>query len=82
MLALYIQRELTARLNKEGLSAALAFEQLEPSRLSRYSGRAGRSKASDAYVLPRASPEQTAILRRLGTNYELAGPTALFVHDP
>jgi len=66
MLALYIQREVTARLKKDGLSAAFAFEQLEPCRLSRYTGRTGRSKASDAYVLPHASPEETAILRRLG----------------
>jgi hypothetical protein len=62
MLALYIQREITARLKKDGISAALAFEQLEPCRLSLYGGRNTRG---DAYVLPQSSPEEVAILRRL-----------------
>jgi hypothetical protein len=63
MLALYIQREITARLHKDGISAALAFEQLEPCRLSLYGGSNTRG---DAYVLPRSSAEEVAILRRLG----------------
>jgi hypothetical protein len=63
MLALYVQRELTLKLGKEGISAALALEELEPCRLSLYGGRNARD---DAYVLPQTSPEQTVILRRLG----------------
>jgi hypothetical protein len=63
MLALYVERELTAKLRKEGMSAALALEHLEPCRLSLYGGRTSRG---DAYVLPQPSREQTAILRRLG----------------
>ena len=35
MLGLYVQRELTRRLNKEGVSAELCLEQFEPCRLSR-----------------------------------------------
>jgi transposase len=63
MLALYVQRELTVKLKKQGISAALALEELEPCRLSLYGGRNARG---DAYVLPQPSAEQTAILRRLG----------------
>lgn len=63
MLALYVQREVTARLRKHGTSAALAFEQLEPCRLSLYSQRGA---GGDAYVLPQPSPEETSILRELG----------------
>jgi hypothetical protein len=63
MLALYVQRELTLKLGKAGISAALALEELEPCRLSLYGGRNARD---DAYVLPQTSPEQTVILRRLG----------------
>jgi transposase len=63
MLALYIQREVTLKLRKEGISAALAFEQLEPCRLSLYGGRGA---GGHAYVLPLPSPEETTILRQLG----------------
>jgi hypothetical protein len=63
MLALYVQRELTLKLKKEGISAALALEELESCRLSLHAGRNARG---EAYVLPHPSPEQTAILRRLG----------------
>jgi len=52
------------KLKKQGISAALALEELEPCRLSLYGGRAARG--GDAYVLPQPSAEQTAILRRLG----------------
>jgi transposase len=63
MMALTVQRELTMRLKKEGLSAALALEELEPCRLSLYGGRNARN---DAYVLPQAREQETRILRRLG----------------
>jgi transposase len=63
MLALYVQRELTLKLKKEGISAGLALEELEPCRLSLHGGSNARG---DAYVLPHPSREQTAILRRLG----------------
>jgi hypothetical protein len=63
MLALYVQRELTAKLKKEGISAGLAFEHLEPCRLSLY---AGRDAGGDAYVLPQVDRQEMGILRRLG----------------
>jgi hypothetical protein len=63
MLALYVQRELTVKLKKEGISAALALEELEPCRLGLYRGR---NAGGDAYVVPHPTREQTAILRRLG----------------
>ena len=63
MLALYVQRELTIRLKKEGISAELALEQLEPCRLSLYGGRNARN---DAHVLPQPCAQETRILRRLG----------------
>ena len=63
MLALTVQRELTMRLEKEGLSAELALEELEPCRLSLHGGRNARH---DAYVLPQPREQQTRILRRLG----------------
>jgi transposase len=64
MLALHVQRELTARLKKkEGISAEQALEQLEPCRLSLY---AGKGVNGDAYVLPEIGREQLALLRRLG----------------
>jgi hypothetical protein len=63
MLALYVQRELTARLQKEGVSAERALEQLEPCRLSLYPGKGHRG---DAYVLPEVAREQLGILRQLG----------------
>jgi hypothetical protein len=63
MLALHVQRELTARLKKEGVSAEHALEQLEPCRLSLY---AAKGVNGDAYVLPEIGREQLALLRRLG----------------
>jgi transposase len=63
MLALYVQRELTAKLRKEGISAEQALEQLEPCRLSVYSAK---GVGGDAYVLPHVAREQLAVLRRLG----------------
>jgi hypothetical protein len=63
MLALAVQRELTAKLKKEGISAEQALEQLEPCRLSLYPGKGHRG---DAYVLPEVAREQLGILRRLG----------------
>jgi len=39
MLALYVQRELTLKLEKKGISTTAALEQLEPCRLSLYGGR-------------------------------------------
>ena len=63
MLALTVQRELTARLQKQGVSAEQALEQLEPCRLSLYPGKGHRG---DAYVLPEVAREQLGILRRLG----------------
>ena len=63
MLALTVQRELTARLQKEGVSAEQALEQLEPCRLSLYPGKGHRG---DAYVLPEVGREPVGILRRLG----------------
>jgi hypothetical protein len=62
MLALYVQREMTTRLEKDGISAALGFEQLEPCRLSLYGGR---NTKGDAYVLPQPSAEEMAVLRGL-----------------
>ena len=63
MLALAVQRELTVRLAKEGISAEQALEQFEPNRLSLHSGRKG---GSDAYVLPHIGAGELALLRRLG----------------
>jgi len=63
MLALYVQRELTAKLKQEGISAEQALEQLEPCRLSLYNGK---GVCGDAYVLPQISREDLAVLRRLG----------------
>jgi transposase len=63
MLALYLQRELTAKLHKEGISAEQALEQLEPCRLSVYRGQ---GVGGDAYVLPQVDRDQLAVLRRLG----------------
>ena len=63
MLALYVQRELTAKLGKEGISAELALEQLEPYRLSLYRAKGA---SGDAYVLAHVDREQMALLRRLG----------------
>ena len=62
MLALYVQRELTAKLHKEGISAQQALEQLEPCRLSVHSGK---GVGGDAYVLPQVDREQMVLLRRL-----------------
>jgi transposase len=62
MLALYVQRELTARLQKERLSAEQALEQLEPCRLSLYNAKGVNG---DAYVLPQVDAEQMTVLRRL-----------------
>jgi hypothetical protein len=62
MLALYVQRELTAQLQKDGISAEQAIEQLEPCRLSVYRAK---GVTGDAYVLPQIAPEEIAILRRL-----------------
>ena len=63
MLALAVQRELTVRLQKEGVSAEGALEQFEPTRLNLYGGRNARS---DAYVLPHVEAGEMALLRRLG----------------
>ena len=63
MLGLYVQRELTRRLKKEGVSAELCLEQFEPCRLSLYPGK---GIAGDAYVLPHIGREEMALLRRLG----------------
>ena len=63
MLALTVQRELTTKLQKEGVSAEQALEQLEPCRLSLYPGKGHRG---DAYVLPKVGREELGILRRLG----------------
>jgi hypothetical protein len=63
MLGLYVQRELTRRLNKQGVSAELCLEQFEPCRLSLYPGK---GIAGDAYVLPHIGREEMALLRRLG----------------
>ena len=63
MLALAVQRELTARLKKEGISAEQALEELEPCRLSLYPAKGHRG---DAYVLPEVARDQLGILRRLG----------------
>ena len=63
MLALYVQRELTAKLQKEGISAEQALEQLEPCRLSLYPAKGA---GGDAYVLPQIGREEMAVLRRLG----------------
>ena len=63
MLALYVQRELTAKLKKEGLSAEQALEQLEPCRLSLYTAKGA---GGDAYVLPQIGRQEIAVLRRLG----------------
>jgi hypothetical protein len=62
MLALYVQRELTLRLEKDGISAEAALEELEPCRLSVFRGK---GLGGDAYVLPQIAPEQMALLRRL-----------------
>ena len=62
MLARYVQRELTARLQKESLSAEQALEELEPCRLSLYGTKGANG---DAYVLPQVTAEQMAVLRRL-----------------
>lgn len=61
MLALYVQRELTARL-KKGSSAELCFEQLQPCQLSLY---AEKGVSGDAYVLPKVDRETMGLLRRL-----------------
>jgi transposase len=63
MLALAVERELTLRLQQEGISAERALRQLEPNRLSLYGAR---QAGSDAYVLPHIGAEDLALLRRLG----------------
>jgi hypothetical protein len=63
MLALTVQRELTTKLQKDGVSAEQALEELEPCRLSLYPGKGHRG---DAYVLPKVGREELGILRRLG----------------
>ena len=63
MLALYVQRELTAKLKKEGISAEQALEQLGPCRLSLYTAKGA---GGDAYVLPQIGRQEIAVLRRLG----------------
>ncbi|MFC1642729.1 transposase [Myxococcota bacterium] len=62
MLALYVQRELTAKLKKESISAERALEQLETCRLSLY---ITKGASGDAYVLPEVDREDMAVLRRL-----------------
>lgn len=63
MLALLVQRRIGQQLSRRGLSAQLAFELLEPCRLSVHQPSA---RSRPAYVLTQATPEQLRILRRLG----------------
>jgi transposase len=63
MLALAVERELTLRLQKEGISAEQALKQLRPIRLSLHTSRNARS---DTYVLPQIGARELQLLRRLG----------------
>ena len=63
MLALAVERELTVRLQKEGISAEQALKQFRPTRLSLHTSRNARS---DTYVLPQIGARELQLLRRLG----------------
>jgi hypothetical protein len=63
MLALYVQRELTLKLEKDDVSAKLAFEHLETCHVDVYNRRGVQG---DAYVVPLPTREQTRVLKRLG----------------
>ena len=62
MLALLVERHVHQRLSKRGVSARLAFELLEPGRLSVHQSSA---VSRPTYVLTQPSPEQSRLLRDL-----------------
>lgn len=62
MLALLVERHVHQRLSKRGVSARLAFELLEPGRLSVHQA-SGASRPT--YVLTQPNPEQSRLLRDL-----------------
>jgi hypothetical protein len=62
MLALLVERHVHQRLSKRGVSARLAFESLEPGRLSVHQASAA---SRPTYVLTQPNPEQSRLLRDL-----------------